>query len=224
LRNHQKQNSVFKGNYMNFPEGIVLGLSTGAICLAYCGPVLVPYLLGQNKSIHTNFIYISLFLAGRLLAYLGIGIIAGIAGTFFLQPSEFNVKLIGFSYLILSVMLVFYGFNRFKEICLGGKQAKLPTTYFKKMPFILPIIGGFLTGLNICPPMILAVTRAASTHNIGSSVLFFTMFFIGTSLYFIPLSFIGAFKRQQVLRVIGKFAAILAGLIYFYKGVILISN
>jgi len=209
---------------MNFPEGILLGLSTGAICLAYCGPVLIPYMLGQSKSIKTNFVYVSFFLSGRLLAYIVIGIIAGIAGTIFLQPSEFNLKLIGVSYIILSGLLIVYGFHRFNEICLGKKQPKISTKYFKDMPFFVPLIGGTLTGLNICPPLILAITKAASTHDVASSIIFFVMFFIGTSLYFIPLPFIGIFKRKNILRIIGKFAAIIAGLIYFYKGVLMIIN
>jgi sulfite exporter TauE/SafE len=89
---------------MNYSEGILLGLSTGAVCLAYCGPVLIPYLMGENKNIKTNFVYVSLFLSGRFLAYLVIGLIAGIAGTLFLQPSTFNVIIIAISYIILSVM------------------------------------------------------------------------------------------------------------------------
>jgi sulfite exporter TauE/SafE len=209
---------------MNFPEGILLGLSTGAICLAYCGPVIIPYLLGENKNIQTNFVYVSLFLSGRLLAYLVIGLIAGIAGTLFLQPSGFTIKLIGVSYVFLSILLIVYGFHRFKEVCLGKTQIKVTSGYFKNRPYVAPLIGGILTGLNICPPLILAVTKAASTHDIAGSILFFMMFFIGTSLYFIPLPFIGIFKRQHVLRIIGKFAAILAGLIYLYKGLFMIIN
>ena len=203
---------------MNYSEGILLGLSTGAVCLAYCGPVLIPYLLGENKNIKTNFVYVSLFLSGRFLAYLVIGLIAGIAGTFFLQPSAFNVKLIGISYIILSVMLIAYGFHRFKEVCLGQTKTKIAFRYFKRMPYLLPMVGGALTGLNICPPFLLAITKAASTHQITASIVFFTMFFIGTSLYFLPLPFIGFFKKQKFFRTIGKFAAILAGLLYLYKG------
>ena len=209
---------------MNYSEGILLGLSTGAICLAYCGPVLIPYLLGENKSINTNFIYVSLFLSGRLLAYIFIGLIAGIAGNLFLQPSGFNLVLIGVSYIILSVMLIAYGFYRFKEVCLGSMQAKIASKYFKNMPYVIPLMGGTLTGMNICPPLMLAAAKAASTHHIAESILFFVMFFIGTSLYFLPLPFIGIFKKQNILRTVGKFAAIIAGMLYLYKGLFMILN
>jgi len=209
---------------MNYSEGILLGLSTGAICLAYCGPVLIPYLMGENKSINTNFVYVSLFLSGRLIAYMFIGLIAGIAGNLFLQNSGFNTVLIGLSYIILSVLLIFYGFYQFREVCLGKKQTSISLKYFRRMPYLIPVTGGILTGLNICPPLMLAITKAASTRQIADSIVFFAMFFIGTSLFFVPLPFIGLFKKQAFLRVIGKFAAIIAGLIYFYKGVILLIN
>jgi len=209
---------------MNYSEGIILGLSTGAVCLAYCGPVLIPYLLGENKNVKTNLVYVSLFLSGRLLAYLAIGLIVGIVGTLFLQPSGFNVILVGVSYIILSVVLIAYGFYRFNEVCLGKTNTKIAFRYFKQMPFIIPIVGGILTGLNICPPFLLAITKAASTHQITGSIVFFVMFFIGTSLYFLPLPFIGFFKKQKIFRIVGKFAAILAGLIYLYKGLLMVIH
>jgi sulfite exporter TauE/SafE len=209
---------------MNFSEGILLGLGTGTICLAYCGPVIFPYLLGENKNISRNFFYVFLFLSGRLFGYLVIGLIAGIAGQMFLQPSNLTVLLTGISYIVLSVLLIIYGFYQFNEVCLGKTRTKIASKYGKKMPYLVPIIGGTMTGLNICPPFVLAVTKAATTHNIADSILFFIMFFIGTSLFFIPLPFLGFFKRQQVLRIVGKFASVLAGLLYLYKGVIMSFN
>jgi len=210
---------------MNYSEGILLGLSTGAVCLAYCGPVLIPYLMGENKGVKTNFAYVSLFLSGRLLAYLVIGLVAGVAGTYIFRSSELNVLIFGFSYVILSVLLIAYGFYRFKEVCLGNGRAKVAYRRFGKMPYLIPVVGGFMTGVNICPPLLLAFTKAASTQDVAGSVLFFLMFFIGTSLFFIPLPFLGLFQRQKALRTIGKFAAIIAGAVYLYKGIlIIISN
>jgi sulfite exporter TauE/SafE len=209
---------------MNFYEGILLGLGAGSICLAYCGPVLIPYLLGESKSINRNFFYVFLFLSGRLAAYILIGFIVGIAGKILLQPSSITLLLTGISYIILSLLLIYYGFYQFKEVCLGMTNTKIASKYFKKMPYMVLLAGGAMTGINICPPFFLAITRAAATKNIFDSIFFFMMFFIGTSLFFVPLPFLGFFKRRKVLRVIGKFAAILAGLIYLYKGVLMTFN
>jgi len=116
------------------------------------------------------------------------------------------------------LFMIAYGFYRFREICLGQKQQKIQQR-FSRWPFVIPLAGGFFTGLNLCPPFLLAITGAVETHRLFGSLLFFFMFFLGTSLYFIPMPFLGFFKRKQVLQVIGKFAAILAGLLYLYKGV-----
>lgn len=57
-------------------QAFLLGLSNGAVCLAYCAPVLIPYLLGEGKRISRNFAVLIRFLAGRLLGYLLFGIMA----------------------------------------------------------------------------------------------------------------------------------------------------
>jgi sulfite exporter TauE/SafE len=207
---------------MHFPEGFLLGLSTGAVCMAYCGPVLIPYLMGEGNPIGRNAVYVALFLAGRLIAYIITGIIAGILGQAFLHPSPVKTILMGAIYIVLAVLLITYGFYRFREICLGQAQNKFDRLYGRRWPYLVPLTGGVITGLNICPPFLLAITKAIDTGQIAASVWFFILFFLGTSLYFIPFPFIGFFRRQEILRIIGKFAAILAGLFYFYRGLIML--
>jgi hypothetical protein len=56
-----------------FPEGFILGLSTGAVCVAYCGPVLLPFILGEGTTVIQNAKSVGLFLGGRLLAYILVG-------------------------------------------------------------------------------------------------------------------------------------------------------
>ncbi len=194
------------------------------MCLAYCGPVLIPYLLGEGNNVRQSISSLSLFLSGRILAYIIIGFLAGLLGKIFIQPSKFSVSIIGAIYILLAILLIFYGFHRFKEICLGHIQYKINSNFQKHFPQIVPLIGGIVTGLNICPPFLIAITKAADTGNITSSILFFLMFFIGSAIYFVPLPFIGFFKRQQAFRIIGKFAAILTGLIFLYKGTFMILN
>jgi sulfite exporter TauE/SafE len=208
---------------MHYSSGFLLGLGTGVVCLTYCGPVLIPFLMGEGKSVSGNIGSISLFLLGRLAAYLIIGLLSGIIGMTILQPSVGKTIFLGILYILLSVLLIAYGFHRFREVCLGRSQLNFKERYNLRWPFLVPIAGGFATGINLCPPFLLALTRAVETGGIEGSLLFFFMFFLGTTVYFIPLPFIGFFRRQQVLRIIGKFAAVLAGLLYFYKGAIMIA-
>jgi sulfite exporter TauE/SafE len=218
---------LFVGSKVNtfsvhYSAGFILGLSTGVVCLAYCGPVLVPYLMGEGNNISRNVRSVSLFLSGRLAAYLIIGMLSGIIGTSLLQPSAIKVVFLGILYILLAVLLIVYGFHRFGEVCLGRSPLPFRKSYTGRWSFLLPLTGGFATGLNLCPPFLLAITGAMETGKITDSVLFFLMFFLGTAIYFVPLPFIGFFRKQQVLRIVGKFAAVLAGLIFLYKGIIML--
>jgi len=204
-------------------EGFLLGLSTGVVCLAYCGPVLLPYLMAESKGIKKSYLLVSIFLAGRLTAYLITALLAGFIGQSVIQQSETRIILMGIAYLVLAALLIVYGFHRFKEVCLGKSMTHSSLNDKEiRNKYIIPLTGGFLTGINICPPFLLAITGAIDSGTVIGSIIFFLAFFTGTSLYFIPMPFVGMFKRQHVLRIIGKFAALLAGFLYFYKGLILL--
>jgi sulfite exporter TauE/SafE len=207
---------------MNLSEGFFLGLSTGAACLAYCGIVLIPFLMGEGKDIKRNTFYVFFFLIGRLIAYVLIGVFTGLLGKILLQPGILKTSLFGITYIVLAILLIVYGFHRFKEICLGKVPNKTISSFGKQWPIVIPFAGGIVTGINICPPFLIAIVKALETGNLWGSILFFVMFFLGTSLYFLPLPFIGFLKRQQVLRIVGRFAAILTGIIYLYKGMIMV--
>jgi sulfite exporter TauE/SafE len=206
---------------MNFTDGILLGLSTGFVCLAYCGPVLIPFLLGENKSITGNSINVALFLSGRFLAYVLTGLVAGMIGLHYQDQLGPNMLFLGLIYILLSFLLIGYGFYRFREVCLGTIQKKIISKYFRNLPLLVPVAGGILTGLNICPPFLMAFARATGIGSIEGGMIYFTFFFIGTSLYFIPMPFLGLFRKFQVLRIVGKFAAIIAGVFYLYQGILM---
>ncbi|MFN8258471.1 MAG: sulfite exporter TauE/SafE family protein [Bacteroidales bacterium] len=206
---------------MNTTEGILLGLSTGAVCVAYCGPVLIPFLLAERGKINKNILFVVLFLSGRLVAYIFTGFIVGLLGTSFLTQADLKIKTMGIIYIVLASLLITYGFYRFREICLGRVHKRINSAIGKKFPFIIPLAGGAITGLNLCPPFMLAIARAASSGDLSGSIWFFLMFFLGTSVYFLPMPFIGVLHRARVLQIIGKFAAILAGFIYLYLGIVM---
>jgi len=208
---------------MHISEGFILGLSTGVVCLAYCGPVLIPFLLSEANTLLNNTYTVLLFLTGRLIAYGIVGLLSGLAGAKLMQPSSGQSVFFGILYIILALLMIAYGFFRFREICLGRTRIA-GKVYFQRWPYLVPVAGGFATGINLCPPFLLAITGALQSGAVLKSLLFFLLFFVGTSLYFIPLPFIGFFRRQQVLRIVGKFAAIIAGIIYLYKGIIFLVS
>ncbi|MCX5805104.1 MAG: sulfite exporter TauE/SafE family protein [Proteobacteria bacterium] len=205
-------------------RGFLLGLSNGLVCLAYCAPVLVPYMLGENRGVFQNVSLIAQFLAGRLFGYLIFGIIAWGINKTVLETLGYRELIIGMAYIVLSLSLIVYSIFNIKTSC----AAEHINRYFYKIkvlwPSLLPVVIGFATGLNFCPPFLLAVINAAAVGSLFQSLMFFFMFFIGTSLFFIPVPLIGVLRGFGVLSIIGKMSAGLISLYYFYAGIILLVS
>ena len=209
---------------MHFAEGFFLGLSTGVVCLAYCGPILLPYLMAESHTVWRNYIDVGLFLGGRFVAYMITGMLAGIAGMFLFQNQAFQHYIMGGMFVLMALAVIAYTFYRFRHVCLGEHEKKIISGLGIEWPHAIPLVGGFVSGINLCPPFVLAITQAAAEKNVAGSMLFFLAFFLGTSLYFIPLPFIGFFRRKQALQITGKFAAGMAGAYFLYKGIFLIFH
>lgn len=92
----------------------------------------------------------------------------------------------------------------------------------QECPTLLPLIIGFITGLNICPPFLLAFTRATATGSLLQSMLFFIMFFWGTSVYFLPVPLLGFLNRFSKLRTVGKFAVFIMAFFYLVIGIAMV--
>jgi sulfite exporter TauE/SafE len=204
-------------------DGFFLGLSNGAACLATCAPVLIPYLLGEGKSIARNFWLTGQFLFGRLIGYLLFAILAWTVSSAILRDANLRGLIIGTAYVLFSGLLIFYGFFKktdasCKAQCSENRYRQWTTLW----PALLPAAAGLATGLSFCPPFLLAFTGAAEQTSLWASLLFFFSFFLGTSLLFVGAPFVGLFNRFSVLQIIGKMAAGLMGLYYLYSGVILL--
>ncbi len=205
-------------------QGFVLGLSSGAVCAAYCAPVLVPCLLGEGRGVLANFWALLLFLMGRLLGYLGFALLAWGINQALLKEAGERSLLIGTAYVALSVLLVFYGFFRPRHACPavggGGFEGRLRGSW----PSLLFFVSGVATGLNFCPPFLLAVTAAAQEGSLAGSLFFFFTFFLGTSVFLIPAPFLGLLAGRPVLQTVGKMAAGLIGAYYLYIGITLLAG
>jgi len=84
----------------------------------------------------------------------------------------------------------------------------------------VPFLLGFFTGLNVCPPFLLAFAGAAGTGSLPGSLLFFAAFFLGTSVFFIPAPLLGALGRSSAARTIARMAGGVVGLYYACTGVL----
>ena len=204
-------------------SGFLLGLANGTSCVALCAPILIPFLLSKGENIPRNLLTLLKFLAGRLLGYLLFGLLAWVMGGLFFAVSADQTLLISGTYIGLSIFLLLAVFTPTR---LSSEVCNLAETRnrFRHWPVLIPIGIGLLTGLKICPPLLLAFTAAAASGSLGGSLFIFITFFLGTSLYFLPLPLLGVFTRLPDLRLVGKFAAVIIALYYLFSGILMFSG
>lgn len=184
-------------------EGWLLGLSTGPYCLGACAPFVVPYLFAEGRSDwRKNAKVIGEFLLGRLLAYLLFGAIVGWIGGL-LRP-HLTQQIASASLGLTSLLLLVYAVTQ------QMPQWKICAWILHSLPRIrIPLLLGFLIGINVCPPFFVAVARLLQVGQITGGVIFFFGFFAGTTLYMLPLLGLTPLTSKVRFQRIGALSAIL---------------
>jgi sulfite exporter TauE/SafE len=203
-------------------QGFLLGLANGTTCLAFCAPALIPFLMHEGQTVRQNLVTLVKFLGGRMGGYLIFGLLAWATGSLLAGAAGYEGLLIGVAYMGLSVLLLVAVLR--KKAPAGSCAFEGARATFSRWPALLPVGMGFLAGLKICPPLLLAFTNAASTGTLVGSLVFFLAFFLGTSVYFIPIPFLGVFRHVSALQIVGKFAAVIVALYYLGAGILLLAG
>jgi len=81
-----------------------------------------------------------------------------------------------------------------------------------------------VTGLNLCPPFVAAGLRATQEPNLTGVLLFFTVFFLGTSVWFLPSVSLGLLRRFEAIAVVARFTLFLLAAYYGYLAVIVLAR
>jgi sulfite exporter TauE/SafE len=193
-------------------RALLLGLSTGLFCAGFCVPLVGPLLLSdENRSVRRSASRVGLFLAGRLVAYLLFGLVFGTLGGALSRVWRIKTVLLPLVYAMLGVMMIVYAVvQSFPHV--GLCRAISPRI---RSGWYLTIVG-FLAGINLCPPFLLAITTVMDIGGAWQGVLFFFVFFLATSVYLLPLFFTGLVSRFSAVRFAGRVAAILAGVYFLY--------
>jgi sulfite exporter TauE/SafE len=194
-------------------EGFLLGIATGTTCLATCGPVYAPYLMQYERNIWKSLLALLEISAGRFIAYSLVGVISGFLGS---SLENLNRDLFTASaYILFSVFLLITTFRTSKKekCCQTGKWSSFVDR---------PIVLGVLTGINFCPSFLLAVTKAVDISGPLSGFYLFASFFVGTSLFLIPLSFFGVFGLKKQLRFIARVSAVAIGIWFIMQACIML--
>lgn len=196
---------------LSFTSGYLVGLSVGVYCLGLCLPVFLPILMSQKRNLKKSFLVVLEFSLGRLLGYLLFGLIIGYLGQSI--HHKWIHTLISLINLWMGIALILFALGRIdKKLC-----ALLPFTKIK-WPFLI----GFLTGINICPPMLASLTHVFNLKSAISSLLYFLFFFLGTSTYIVPAAFFGIFTKSNLIQKIARLSGVLAGLYFIIRNVMLL--
>lgn len=191
-------------------EGFMLGLATGSVCLVTCTPIYLPYLLSEERKLIKSIGVVAEISAGRFFSYIAFGAIAGYIGA---NISNINRTLFtSIAYILLSIYLVLSAVRarQHDKKCHVSKFARIT-----KSAFIL----GILTGINFCPAFLIALSKAVNLGGVVSGMMLFLGFFGGTTLYLIPIAFLGQLSRIQIMKKIGQIASLVIAAWFIFSGI-----
>jgi sulfite exporter TauE/SafE len=196
------------GSY--FFQGIMLGAAAGISCFIFCLPVYLGASINNRNNSIVNFSY---FTIGRFAAYLSVGVVAPLIGKQFLQISYFDPV----AKIITGILLLYWGVKGFTE---KNKMKKNKNCPIKKSSSLNPIAAGFLTGISPCPPFLAGIALAMSGGSVNTGAIFFTGFFISTTLFLMPFFAVGILKYKEELKIISQFISIISGALFSIYGII----
>lgn len=194
-------------------EGVTLGLSAGVYCAGACLVFFMPYLLIESRQkVFENFKNILLFMLGRFIAYIGFALIMGSLGT--THRDIFTVKFSHVSLIAASLLMFVYALtNNFAD-------SKLCSSFLYRFRLMrIPFFLGLFSGLSPCLPFVVGVTRLWTLDSILKGVVLFAAFFLGTSVYMIPLIFVAYLNRMERVKQIGLIVALLSSLWFLFVGI-----
>lgn len=194
-------------------DSFVLGLSSGTACLVTCGMVMFPYLMSGSAGVKRISADLSVFLLTRLVVYFMLANLSWYFGQALFSNRIVRNIVPGLLYIGFSIMLVWYSIGKNREkLC----PAKIVTTLNKNR--LIPLLLGVVNGIGFCPALLLVLTKGATQGDLVKSYFDFLAFFVGSSIWFIPVPVAGKIRKKEVLETIGILATGLAGVIFMIKG------
>jgi hypothetical protein len=175
--------------------------------------VMFPYLMAGEAGVKKIIIDLSLFLLTRFVIYFMLATVAWYFGqAFFNNPVVRNI-IPGILYIVFAVLLVWYSFDK-------NRNPACPAKIIKSVSDrrLVPILLGVVNSLGFCPALFLILTKSAIQVTLAQSYIAFLAFFVGSSLWFLPLPLAGKIRKKEVLKNIGILATGLAGIIFMIKG------
>ena len=196
--------------FEGFSTGLTLGLATGTVCLASCGPIYASYLMGERRTGLQPLWVILKLNSGRFIAYAIFGTLVGMLGGAIPVTIRIPITLTGYIlfsiYLLLSVV-------RIRKACTGchtGKVLKIT-----RSPFLL----GILTGFSVCPSFLIALTGAFGSNGPVSGMMLFIGFFAGTTVYMLPFALFGILTTKDLITKAARMIAVVVAIYFGAMGI-----
>ena len=190
-------------------EPLLAGFSAGLFCCAACVPVLAPVFAAESRSAGANVRLWAQFLFGRLAGYLLFGAAIGWLGERF--DAAWYTRISAAAMIVFSLLLISYavGFRKPAwSFCAAGTRRGQA----------MPVLLGFLMGANACPPFLMSVAYVFTLHSLAKGLVYFFVFFCATTVYLIPLPFVGLLGRMKEFRWAARVSALAVGILYLVYG------
>jgi hypothetical protein len=203
-------------------EALLLGLASGPACVASCGPVVVPSLLAEGTGWRVNARYLLFFLGTRLLGYLLFAVIAWELGALVSPPATERAVIYGGIHVLLGVCLFWYASSVGRGCAHNCAGSGLVSIGKRGVPGAAVL--GFLTGVSLCPPFVAAGLRAAELGSLVAALLFFGVFFVATTVWFVPFVGLGCVRRNESVIFVARTAMVLVALYYSIAGIAMLAG
>jgi hypothetical protein len=206
-----------------FAEALALGVSSGPACLASCGPVLVPVLTAERRGARGTGVALAGFLSGRLGGYLLFAGAAWLAGRSLVLAPRAHGLVFGLADLAMAVFLAGYAWALGRTTDAACRGA-CPATRNRALRGTAPALLGLVSGISLCPPFLAAGVRAAQGSGLIAALAFFTCFFVGTSIWFVPSLGLGLLRRWAAVAVVARLVLFLLAGYYAYLALIILEG
>ena len=201
-------------------RALTLGLSTGFFCLGTCAPVLMTlFASSEGSGLKSHARGLAVFLGGRLFGYCLFGATSYAAGQALGLFSDTLTVLLPLGDVLLGgVMLVHATIHRLPHLI----SCRTSHRWFGKHNLLFA--AGFFTGINLCPPFLLAIAQAMRGGSLLQSVGFFVVFFLTTSIYLLPFVLSGLAARVSAMRAAARTACAIGGIWFVLRGIGLLGG
>jgi hypothetical protein len=176
-------------------------------------------MLAQPAAVRSHSKQLLLFLVARLAGYLLFAVGVWALGTAVMHALAGRPWTMGGIQVLLAISLLVFAAGWPRRRRHEKQNAELvhigePVRHKRSGALTL----GFLTGINFCPPFLVASVRGAQLPTLPATLIFFLSFFAGTAVWFTPYFFLGLVKRTETCVLVARITAVLLACWYGISG------